>query len=186
MAAGKQDLISVIIDDHRQVETVFRELESREGTPQHRRDLADHVIAELVRHSVAEEQYMYPAAREALADGDKEADHELEEHAEAEKLMKELDGVDPTDPKFDDLLTKLMADIRHHVEDEESDLLPKLQKACSEEQLQDLGAKVVKAKEMAPTRPHPTAPDKPPANKMLDPGAGLVDKLRDRLSGRTT
>lgn len=84
------------------------------------------MIAELVRHSVAEEEFMYPAAREVLDDGDELADHELEEHAEAERLMKDLDGLDPTDPRFDELLTKLIADIRHHVQDEEADLLPRL------------------------------------------------------------
>jgi hemerythrin superfamily protein len=180
------NLISVITQDHREVEAVFQELESGEGTPEHRRDLADHVIAELVRHSVAEEEYMYPAAREALEGGDELADHELEEHAEAEKLMKQLDGLDPTDPRFDELLGTLMAEIRHHIEEEESDLLPKLEAACSEEQLRDLGEKVVRAKAMAPTHPHPSAPDKPPANKLLAPGAALVDRMRDALTGRET
>jgi hemerythrin superfamily protein len=181
-----ENLISVITEDHREVEAVFQELESGEGTPEHRRDLADHVIAELVRHSVAEEEYMYPAAREALEGGDELADHELEEHAEAEKLMKQLDGLDPTDPRFDELLGTLMAEIRHHIEEEESDLLPKLEAACSEEQLRDLGEKVVRAKAMAPTHPHPSAPDKPPANKLLAPGTALVDRMRDALTGRET
>jgi hemerythrin superfamily protein len=180
------DLISVITKDHREVEAAFKELESKQGTPEHRRDLADHVIAELVRHSVAEEQYMYPAAREVLPDGDEIADHELEEHAEAEKVMKGLDGLDAEDPRFDEILGKLMADIRHHIQDEESDLLPRLQEACTQEQLQDLGAKVTHAKKMAPTRPHPAAPDKPPANKILGAGAALVDRMRDALSGRST
>lgn len=180
------DLVSVIVEDHRAVEGVFVELEARTGTPEHRRDLADHVIAELVRHSVAEEQFMYPAAREVLADGDTVADHELEEHADAEKVMKDLDGLDATDPKFDELLTKLTADIRHHIEDEEKNLLPKLQASCSADQLRDLGEKVLKAKKLAPTRPHPSAPDKPPANQILGPGAGLVDRMRDKLTGRTT
>jgi hemerythrin superfamily protein len=178
------DLITVIVDDHHAVERVFGELESKSGTPQHRRDLADHVIAELVRHSVAEEQYMYPAARKYLPDGDKLADHELEEHAEAERVMKDLAGLDATDPRFDQLLGQLMEDIRHHVSDEENDLLPKLQAACSEQELRDLGEKVLQAKKMAPTRPHPSAPDKPPANRILDPGAAFVDKIRDALSGR--
>lgn len=40
------------------------------------------------------------------------------------------------------------------------------------------------AKKPAPTRPHPAAPDKPPANKLLGPGAGLVDRARDMLTGR--
>jgi hypothetical protein len=43
---------------------------------------------------------------------------------------------------------------------------------------------VRRAKKMAPTRPHPSAPDTPPANKLLAPGTGLVDRLRDALSGR--
>jgi hemerythrin-like domain-containing protein len=186
MATGNGDLINVITADHREAENIFQELETGTGGPEHRRDLADHVIAELVRHSVAEEQYMYPAAREALSNGDEVADHELQEHAEAEQVMKELDGLDATDPKFDELLGKLISDIRHHIEDEEKDLLPKLQQACSQEQLENLGEKVTKAKQMAPTRPHPAAPDKPPANKILGPGAGLVDRMRDALTGRST
>src|SRR3954447_22513623 len=186
MAAESTDLVSVTTSDHREVESVFKELESKEGTPSHRRDLADHVIAELVRHSVAEEQYMYPAARKVLPDGDQVADHELEEHAEAEQLMKDLDGLAPEDPEFDRLLGKLIADIRHHIEEEETDLLPKLQAACSSDDLADLGEKVLRAKAVAPTRPHPSAPDKPPMNKLLGPGASLVDRMRDALSDRAT
>jgi hemerythrin-like domain-containing protein len=186
MATDNGDLINVITADHREAENIFRELEAGTGGPEHRRDLADHVIAELVRHSVAEEQYMYPTAREALPNGDEVADHELQEHAEAEQVMKELDGLDATDPRFDELLGKLISDIRHHIEDEEKDLLPKLQQACSQEQLETLGEKVTKAKQMAPTRPHPAAPDKPPANKILGPSAGLVDRMRDALTGRST
>jgi hemerythrin superfamily protein len=186
MATQRGDLVSVIVADHREVEQVFKELESGDGTPEHRRDLVDHVIAELVRHSVAEEMYMYPAAREHLPDGDKVADHELQEHAEAEKIMKELDGLDASDARFDELVGKLISEVRHHIEEEEGDLLPRLQEACSSSRLQELGDKVTSAKQVAPTRPHPASPDRPPANKLLDPGAGLVDRIRDALSGRST
>lgn len=179
-------MVTVLIEDHRAVEQVFQELESRQGRPEHRRDLADHVIAELVRHSVAEEQYLYPMARKTLPDGDQIADHEIAEHAEAEQTMKDLDGLDPTDAKFDELLSKLMSQIRHHVDDEESDLFPRLQQACARSELAELGEKIVRAKEVAPTRPHPSAPDKPPLNKILGPGLGLVDRMRDALSGRHT
>ncbi|WP_026929577.1 hemerythrin domain-containing protein [Glycomyces tenuis] len=186
MPQTEQDtnLIDVIIRDHREFEAAFVELEQHTGRSDGRKDLADHLIAELVRHSVAEEQFMYPAAREHLADGDSVADHEIEEHAEAEEVMKRLEGLAPEDADFEPLLRELIADIRHHIEDEETDLLPKLRAACSEEELQDLGFKVLKAKEFAPTRPHPHAPDTPPANLVLGPGAGFIDKIRDTLSGR--
>lgn len=100
--------------------------------------------------------------------------------------MKDLDGLDPTDPRFDELLSKLMSEIRHHIADEESDLFPRLRQACSEAELVELGEKIVRAKETAPTRPHPAAPDRPPMNKILAPGAGLVDRMRDAITGRAT
>jgi hemerythrin superfamily protein len=179
----QDDLVSVITRDHRVVELILAELQLGEGTAQHRRDLADHMTTELVRHSVAEEMYMYPAARETLADGDTVADREIAEHAGVERLLKQLEGVDAKDPRFDDLVARVIADVRHHVRDEEEQLLPRLQAACSSERLEDLGRMVARAKASAPTRPHPAAPDRPPANLILAPGVGMIDKLRDALSG---
>ena len=181
-----KDVVDVLMTDHREVEAIFVELESRQGTPERRRQLADVVIAELVRHSVAEEAYVYPAARKALPDGDQLAEHDISEHADAERTMKELEALDPSDPRFDEVLTRLTATIRHHVQDEESDLFPRLRAAVAREELVELAGKVEKAKKVAPTRPHPAAPDHPPANKMLAPGTGLVDRMRDALSGRPT
>ena len=57
---------------------------------------------------------------------------------------------------------------------------------ATEEDLRELGRKVERAKKLAPTRPHPNAPDEPPWNKILAPGAGLVDRVRDALTGRAT
>jgi len=181
-----RDVVDVLVSDHREVEALFQELERGQGTPDHRRQVADVVIAQLVRHSVAEEAYVYPTARRALPDGDQVAEHDIEEHAEAEQTMKELEAVEATDPRFDELVSRLSSMIRHHVEEEESELFPGLRSACAREELVELAGKVEAAKRMAPTRPHPSAPDRPPANKMLAPGAGLVDRMRDALGGRAT
>ncbi|WP_410649689.1 hemerythrin domain-containing protein [Amycolatopsis sp. cmx-4-54] len=172
----KHDLVSVITEDHRAFERIFKEFESGKGGDQHRKDLADHLIAELVRHSVAEEQHKYPAARKSLPDGDKVA----------ERVMSDLIGLEPADKRFDQLVGKLIEDVRHHIEEEETDLLPKLQAACSPEELRELGEKVLRAKEIAPTRPHPAAPDRPPANRILAPGTAFIDKIRDALTDRAT
>ncbi|GAA3494951.1 hypothetical protein GCM10019016_020510 [Streptomyces prasinosporus] len=40
------------------------------------------------------------------------------------------------------------------------------------------------AKRTAPTRPHPKAPDKPPALALAAPMAAAYDRMRDRLQGR--
>lgn len=180
---GRRDVIEVLTHDHHEVEEMFVELEATTD-PDARRKLADRVIIELVRHSVAEEQYVYPAAREFLPDGDDLVDHEIEEHSEAEQTMKDLESLDAEDPRFDRLLAQLMEEIRHHIRDEEQDLFPRLRDTLSSEQLGKLGAQVEKAKKLAPTRPHPSAPDTPPGNKLLGPGAGLIDRMRDALTGR--
>jgi hemerythrin superfamily protein len=185
MSTKQKDIIEDIITDHREVEAVFKQLETHDN-PATRRQLVEHVVAELVRHSVGEEQYLYPAARKALPDGDKIVDHELHEHAEAEEIMNKIEKTEKEDAEFDKLVSELIKDIRHHIEDEEGDLLPKLREACDAEELGKLGEQFEKAKKIAPTRPHPSAPDKPPANKILDPGVGLIDRLRDALSGRNT
>lgn len=182
--AQDDDLVSVLIADHRAVEGAFEEYERGGLSHSQSRNLVDHIITELVRHSVAEEQYLYPAAREMLSDGAEIADHEMQEHSEAEQVMKQIERLDTEKPDFDHAVRELIEDIRHHVSDEENDLLPRMRTACSANQLQDLGNKFLMAKKSAPTRPHPMAPDTPPANFVLDPGAGMVDRLRDALSGR--
>ena len=55
----QNDVVDDIITDHREVEEVFKQIE-QSNDPKERRDLVEHVIAELVRHSVGEEQYVYP------------------------------------------------------------------------------------------------------------------------------
>jgi hemerythrin superfamily protein len=178
------DLIDVIIKDHREFEAAFVEIESHTGHAEGRKDLVDHAIAEIIRHEVAEEQFVYPATRSRLPDGDKVADHEIEEHAKAEEIMKDLEGLGPESPHFEQLVKQLIEDVRHHMSEEEENLLPRLKEACDRDELQDLGHKVMAAKEFAPTRPHPNAPDTPPANLILGPGIGFIDKIRDTLSRR--
>ncbi|MEV4117896.1 hemerythrin domain-containing protein [Micromonospora sp. NPDC049645] len=181
-----QDVVDILVADHREVEAVLVELETRQGTPEHRRHLVDVVVAELVRHSVAEEAYVYPVAREVLPDGDEIADREVAEHADAERTMKELESVDPSDPRFEELLAQLTSTVRQHVTEEEKELFPRLRAATAREELVEIAAKVTAIKEIGPTRPHPAGPEHPPANKLLAPGIGLVDRLRDALSGRPT
>ncbi|MGW7328568.1 hemerythrin domain-containing protein [Streptomyces sp. NPDC054840] len=178
------DVIAELMTDHEEVEELFANIEEMPSGDARRKMYADQVTMELVRHSVAEEAYLYPAVREHVPNGDSMADKELEDHATAERIMKELEGCDADHPRFDELVTKLMTEIRSHVDDEENNLFPRLREACSPEMLEKLGDKVRQAKKTAPTRPHPSAPDKPPANKLLAPGVGLVDRLRDAMSGR--
>lgn len=181
-ATETRDVVEVLTMDHREVDKAFAAYEHDDMDNEQRRDLVDHIITELVRHSVAEEHYLYPAARNNLPDGDRIADHEISEHSQAEEVMKKLERTEVTDPVFDATMRELIRDIRHHVEDEERDLFPQLRRVCDADTLVDLGSKIEHAKESAPTRPHPWAPDRPPVNMILDPGVGMIDRLRDELT----
>ncbi|KUL20568.1 hemerythrin domain-containing protein [Streptomyces regalis] len=178
------NVIDELVTDHREVEQLFGRIEGLATGDKDRKLYADQATMELVRHSVAEEEYLYPAVREHVAGGDGLADKEIDDHSKAEQIMKDLEGCEAGDPEFDRLVGMLTSEVRSHIADEEQNLFPKLRAACSAQTLDDLGDKVRQAKKMAPTRPHPSAPDKPPANKLLAPGAGLVDRLRDALTGR--
>ncbi|QOV40424.1 hemerythrin domain-containing protein [Streptomyces ferrugineus] len=178
------NVIDELMTDHREVEELFGRIEGLAPGHEDRKLYADQATMELVRHSVAEEEYLYPAVRRHVAGGDAIADREIEDHSRAERIMKDLEGCDAADPEFDRLIGMLMTDVRSHIADEEGALFPQLRAACPPEALDDLGDKVRQAKKVAPTRPHPAAPDRPPANKLLAPGAGLVDRLRDALTGR--
>ncbi|WP_375502314.1 hemerythrin domain-containing protein [uncultured Jatrophihabitans sp.] len=181
--APGHDVVDVLTEDHHLVlELVttisdFPDAESRRST-------VDTVIAELVRHSVAEEMFVYPAMRHHLADGDELVRHDIEEHQELEVTMKALEGADPSGLEFNELVDTLEEQLRHHATDEEEEQFPKLRQQLPEDVLVELGKKVVAAKELAPTRPHPASPHSELFHKTLGTGVGMVDKLRDVLSGR--
>jgi hemerythrin superfamily protein len=179
------DLVSVLTRDHDEVKELFQKIDTAPDA-QTQRGYADQVTAELVRHAVAEEMYLYPAARDVLPDGDRLADEELKEHAEAEELLKRWEKLDPGDAEFVTVFREMSQSVLHHIAEEEGELFPQLQQHLSSTQMEELGEKISKAKQLAPTRPHPSAPDEPPMDKLLGPPMGVVDRLRDKMSGRET
>jgi hemerythrin-like domain-containing protein len=189
MAEQQQDVIQILEQDHREVEEMFRELEALKGATtddalKRRKDLADQVTIELVRHSVAEEVLVYPEVeREVSAD---DAEHARKEHAEAEETLKRMEKLDADDPGFDEELSTLMAEIRHHIEDEEGEMFAHMRQVIDEDQLRTLGRRVEAFKKVAPTRPHPSVPNEAGPRIAAGPAASLFDRMRDLATGRGT
>jgi hemerythrin superfamily protein len=190
--AEPKDFIEVLIEDHREVELMFDQIETLvhgslagPAALTHVRELTNQVIAELVRHSVAEEEYLYPEVRERLDDGDRIAEFEIAQHDEAERTMSELEGMDPSTSEFVDTLHRLEVQIREHAGQEEADLLPALAALMSTAERHDLGRKLEIAKARAPTRPHPSEPDRPSLNDLLEPGVTLVVRVRYLVASRS-
>ena len=178
------DAITLLKQDHRTVDALFRRYEGGvQG--EDKRQLVEEIIRELSIHAAIEEQVLYPAMRQAFPQGQDMAEEGIEEHAEVKETLSDLDGMDPSDPGFDPKVRSLIADVRHHVEEEEEEMFPKLASAVSAERLDEMGSAMENAKGLAPTRPHPHAPSTPPGNLVVGPVAGVVDRARDALSGRS-
>jgi hemerythrin superfamily protein len=179
------DVVDILTTDHQEMLELIGRIK---GTPDaaQRRDLADTVIAEVMRHAVAEEMYVYPAVKEHVPNGAEEVEHDKQEHDEIVQVMKQIEGADSAEPAFLELVGQLEAQLRHHMDDEESDQFPQLRAHIPADKLIELGKKVETAKKLAPTRPHPHAPHSELFHKTVGPGVGLVDRLLDKLTGRQT
>ncbi len=180
------DAIAMLRADHREVERLFKQFE-KAGPNAHatRRQIVDKIIEELSRHAVIEEQVFYPAVREAVPDTEDIVLESLEEHHIVKWTLSELETMDPEHERFVAKATVLMESVRHHVEEEESELFPKVREVLKRKRLVEVGEAMAKAKEVAPSRPHPRAPDTPPGNLVAGAGAAVVDKAKDAVKKAT-
>jgi hypothetical protein len=182
-STAERDVVDVLVADHHEMLTTVRRISAIDDRAA-QRELADVLIAELVRHSVAEELWVYPAMRRHVPDGDSAVDHDVEEHKELEVLLKRLEALQPEDEQFLVLVRRLEQVLADHVADEEQGQLPQLRAAVPREELVLMAERVEAVKKVAPTRAHPGAPNSALFHALAGPGVGLVDRLRDRLAGR--
>ncbi len=129
------DVVDLIEQDHREVERLFEELKAN---PDKRALLVPVLTSLLVAHSRAEESEVYPAARDEAGETEEVA-HSQEEHEEAERLLERLAAADPSGPDFDGILQELIDSVTHHVEEEESTVLPGMRQNLSQDRLRELG-----------------------------------------------
>ena len=129
------DVVDLIMQDHREVERLFDELKD---SPEKRPTLLPVLTTLLTAHSRAEEAEVYPVA--ASEAGEKEeVSHSQQEHIEADQLLAELAATDPTSADFDKVLQNLVDAVSHHVEEEETKVLPGMRSNLSDERRVELG-----------------------------------------------
>jgi hemerythrin superfamily protein len=177
------DALALLKKDHQAVEKLFARFEKRPG-----KEIADRFVRELSVHAAIEEQLFYPAVRSAAeAQGLEEAKDEvleaLEEHHVAKWVLSEIEGLDEDDERFEAKCKVLIESVRHHVKEEEGPLFRFARRLFRRDQLEGLGKLLQKAKKIAPTHPHPRAPDEPPGNMLAGGLAAILDRGRDAVKG---
>jgi hemerythrin superfamily protein len=132
--------------DHKRVKGLFEEFRSAgERAHKTKEGIADKVFAELKVHTTLEEEIFYPAVRKQggeLADMVAEG---LEEHHVVDVLMEELQELDSDDEQYEAKFTVLMENVEHHIEEEEGELFPEVEKALRSE-LEELGEQMSERK----------------------------------------
>jgi hemerythrin-like domain-containing protein len=116
--------LALLEQDHREAKGFFDDYEKLDNAEQ-KEALAVKICIALRVHTEIEEEIFYPAAREKLQSPEL-IDEAIVEHAAAKQLIDEIEAMEGGDPLLDAKVKVLGEQIRHHVEEEESELFPKL------------------------------------------------------------
>ena len=177
------DALALLKKDHDTVKKLFERFERNPS-----KALADKITRELSVHAVIEEQFFYPAVRqsaekEEMDEADEQVLEALEEHHVAKWLLAEIEKLDEDDERFEAKCMVLFESVRHHIKEEEGPLFRFVRRLLARQEREALGQAMQKAKKVAPTRPHPRAPDEPPGNIVAGGVAAVMDKSRDAIKG---
>ena len=168
------DPVKIIKQDHRTVKSLFRRYE-RADRRADKQKIAEEIIEELSVHATIEEQLVYPVLREAEKRLERPVLNALEEHHAAKLVLAELDKMKVDDERFDAKMHVVRESVEMHIAEEESTLLPRLERLLNDDVRATLAEAMIAAKRSVPNHPHPGAPDTPPAGMI----AGLVAKVMD-------
>ena len=142
----KNDAIKLLTEDHNKVKKLFKEFKklAEKKDEEGKEELAGEICKELTVHAQLEEEIFYPAVRAAIEDDDL-MNEALVEHTSAKELIAQIQSMKASDPMYDAVVTVLGEYINHHVEEEQNEMFPKVQK--SDMDLEELGLEIAERKE---------------------------------------
>jgi hypothetical protein len=181
--SAPQTIIEVLTSDHEAINAALGApvvlAENDDG-----RTARTELVMDLVRHFVAEEQYLYPALRTDVDGGAPLAEDDFTAARACESALRRLEARDADAGE----LAATIADIRQrfgdHVSHQDDRLFPRLRDALDRVRLLELGEQALGAEQLAPTRPRVLAPKGLEANRLAGLVEGFVDRLRDFYTGR--
>jgi hemerythrin superfamily protein len=129
----------ILIAQHRAIESLFADVD-RETRPQARTRAASRLTEELIAHMAGEEAIFYPAARRALND------RGIDDHFMLRAQLRRFLATNVREPSFQPRFEALRLLFTHHVQEEESELFPRVEAAIEAPQLDALGTEVMGAR----------------------------------------
>ena len=153
------DALQLLRDDHRRVKELFSQFDEADNH-RTRGAIVRKALAALEIHAEIEEEIFYPAVRREGDAGDDLMNEAEEEHHVVKLLMAELRRMKPSAPHFDAKFTVLAENVKHHIEEEESEMLPKAAE-LGMSRMDELGAEMeerkAKLEKSGPVRRSPSS-----------------------------
>lgn len=175
-SAGGQYIDEQVIEDHEELKSIYQQYKTSGEMK-----FYNQFVYELCRHAVGEELILYPLIEGLGPTGKALADQSRKDHHHMKEVLQKMESM-TKGPKiaFDKEFDTLFVDLQTHMQMEESDDLKLVRDLVSAEDRVTYGKKFQNRKAIAPTRPHPSAPEKP---VLLEEAMGLMlaplDKFRD-------
>lgn len=141
------DIIEMIKNDHKQIGAILDRLcDTTEAAVKTREELFPKLSELLLTHSKAEEKALYQTIE------NEEKTHDLvlesfEEHSLIENLLTDMAAMDVSDEHWTAKLSVLKENVEHHVDEEESELLPMVKKMYTAEELEEMADEFEQYKE---------------------------------------
>ncbi|HEY4373681.1 MAG TPA: hemerythrin domain-containing protein [Burkholderiales bacterium] len=146
------DAISILREDHRRIDELFRQFDKAQGT-EAKAELANRICNELLIHAHVEDEIFYPALREAM-DMDDLMDEADVEHQAAAHLIAEIMRMRPGADHYDAKVRVLGDYVRHHVQQEQNRMFSQARQARLN--MRALGEQIIERKKelQAISRPY--------------------------------
>ncbi|KAJ3116222.1 hypothetical protein HDU96_010166 [Phlyctochytrium bullatum] len=174
-----------ILRDHASITRLFTAFADAAPDPRAQHSLAMDIIRAISVHGVAEELAIYPMFERCMLGGRGMADKSRKEHGVLKQKLSVMEGLAEGAKELSPLVEEVRLEFNEHIKHEESSEMPKLRDCLSVHDSVALGETFEEARAMAPTRPHPNAPDTGGIAQRL---AGLavkpLDMVRDAMSSR--
>ena len=143
--SGKEDAIKLLKGDHKEVSDLLEKYENGRLSKDRKMAVAKQICVALTVHAQIEEEIFYPAARDAMRDGEDLLDEAEVEHGSIKDLVGAIETGSPDDELFDARVKVLGEYVKHHVKEEENELFPKARK--SDMDLEEVGAQLAARKD---------------------------------------
>ena len=140
------DALAMLKEDHDRVKKMLAEGdETTERAEKTRTELFARLKSDLLIHERMEEEVLYPALKQH-PNAKELALEAFEEHHVVDMIMAELEATPVTDEQWGAKFTVAKENLEHHIEEEETEMFPKVRKAFSRDELEQMGARMAEIK----------------------------------------